>query len=153
MDNDASFGAGLFQGKVPWDVIYDTLWVSHKEFWLVAGTGPGPDIVTAIPEGDTIACNGEAVGIPTLTEGLVNVALSVWGGPPPDGQGPLLGTGRINAVDRELALVNVEGREPGAVLILEEAGEHQVRVWRAAPRADDQAELFDVRIWPCPTSD
>ncbi|MFC9337391.1 hypothetical protein ACFT0G_02975 [Streptomyces sp. NPDC057020] len=152
MDNNADFGAHLFPGESPWDAIYDTLWVSHREFWLVAGTGPGPNIMTAIPEGDTIACNGEAVGIPTLSEGRVSVALSVWEGPAPDGQGSFLGTGQINVSDRELSLLNVEGREPGPVLTLEEEGQHEVRVWRAAARSSDGAELFDVRIWPCPTS-
>ncbi|KQX14914.1 hypothetical protein ASC82_06545 [Streptomyces sp. Root431] len=142
-------GEDLFPHAQPWDVVFDVLRVSHGEFWLVAGDGPGAGIVSAIPEGDSLTGNGEAIGIPTLASaGHVAVALSVWEGPAPDGPGKLLGTSRIVAPDRELALVNVEGREPGPVLVLPDEGEHQVRVWRRPARGVGGPECYDIRVWP-----
>ncbi|MGA5198305.1 hypothetical protein [Streptomyces exfoliatus] len=152
MENSARFGDNLFEGANPIDVAFDTLWVTHREFWLVAGDGPGADVSTAIPVGDSLAHNGEAVGIPTLAEGFVNVALSAWASRPPHAQGFLLGSCSINANEREVSLINVEGREPGPVLVLEEAGEHQVSVWRSIPQNDDDFEMFDIRIWLGPIS-
>ncbi|MEU6882913.1 hypothetical protein [Streptomyces sp. NPDC046712] len=148
MDPVTIFGKDLFPADQPWDVVFDALWVSHSEFWLVAGSGAGADVVSAIPEGDSVRGIGEAVGVPTLSSATdVGVALSVWEGPAPDGAGTLLGTSRIEAPDREVSLVNVEGREPGPVLVLPEGGEHEVRVWRCA----EGPERYDIRMWPCPT--
>ncbi|MFE1549878.1 hypothetical protein [Streptomyces sp. NPDC058718] len=139
----------LFPHSKPWDVVYDVLWVTHSEFWLVAGDGPGADLVGAIPEGDSLKGNAEAIGIPTLASaGHVAVALSVWEEPAPDGHGELLGTSRIVAPGRELALVNVEGREPGPVLVLPDEGEHQVRVWRRSATGAGGSECYDIRVWP-----
>ncbi|GGT26998.1 hypothetical protein GCM10010222_81000 [Streptomyces tanashiensis] len=141
----------LFPQAQPWDVVFDALWVSYSEFWLVAGAGPGADIESAIPEGDAVKGNGEAIGIPTqISAGHIAVALSVWGAPAPDGQGLLLGTARITAPDREVTLVNVEGREPGPVLVLPDEGEHEVKVWRLEPRKPGDPERYDVRVWLCP---
>ncbi|MFG3041890.1 hypothetical protein ACGFYZ_33830 [Streptomyces sp. NPDC048330] len=142
----------LFPDRQPWDVVYDALWVTHGEFWLVAGSGPGGDIDSAIPEDGSIKGNGEAVGIPAASaNGRVGAALSVWEEPAPDSQGTPLGTCRIGAPDRELALVNVEGRESGPVLVLPDAGEYQVSVWRCAAAGDGGSERYDIRVWPCPT--
>ncbi|MEU9994178.1 hypothetical protein [Streptomyces sp. NPDC050848] len=30
-----AFGEDLFAADQPWDVVFDNLWVSHSEFWLV----------------------------------------------------------------------------------------------------------------------
>ncbi|WP_329428025.1 hypothetical protein [Streptomyces sp. NBC_01268] len=152
MDPETAFaGEELFAHARPWDVVYDALWVSHSEFWLVAGNGPGADVVTAIPEGDSVKGNGEAIGIATLgSAGRIAVALSVWEASAPDGQGTLLGTSRIMVPDRELAVVNVEGREPGPVLVVLDEGEHEVKVWRLAPGSADDPERYDVRVWLCP---
>ncbi|MER5708588.1 hypothetical protein [Streptomyces sp. NPDC002122] len=139
----------FFPHAQPWDVVYDVFRVTHSEFWLVVGDGPGADIVSAIPEGDSLKGNGEAIGIPTLASaGHVAVAPSVWEEPAPDGHGKLLGTSRIVAPGRELALVNVEGREPGPVLVLPDEGEHQVWVWRRPARGGGGTECYDVRVWP-----
>ncbi|MDX2565254.1 hypothetical protein PV371_37255 [Streptomyces sp. TX20-6-3] len=153
MDPGNAFtGEELFPGVQPWDVVYDALWVSHSEFWLAAGDGLGADVVTAIPEGDSVKGNGVAVGSPTLgSAGRVTAVLSVWESPAPDGQGTLLGTSRITSPTRELALINVEGREPGPVLVLQDEGEHEVKVWRRATTSTDDPEHFDIRVWPCPT--
>lgn len=81
-DPETMFGEDLFPTDQPWDVVFDSLWVSHSEFWLVAG--PGADIVSTIPEGDSVRGNGEAVGVPTFSSATdVGVALSVWEGPAP----------------------------------------------------------------------
>ncbi|MFF7780295.1 hypothetical protein ACFZCG_38475 [Streptomyces tanashiensis] len=152
MDPENAFaGEGLFPDVQPWDAVYDALLGAHSEFWLAAGDGPGADIVTAIPEGDSVRGNGEAVGIPTLgSTGRIAAVLSVWEAPAPDGQGTLLGTSRITSLTRELALVNVEGREPGPVLVLPDEGEHEVRVWRRAAGSVDDPECYDIRVWLCP---
>ncbi|GGY26152.1 hypothetical protein [Streptomyces tanashiensis] len=152
MDPEVAFaGEVLYPQAQPWEVVFDALWVSHSEFWLVAGDGFGADIVTAIPEGDSVRGNGEAIGIPTQgSAGRIAVVLSAWEEPAPDGRGVLLGMSRITAPDRELALVNVEGREPGPVLVLRDEGDHEVKVWRLAPGSDGAVERYDVRVWPCP---
>ncbi|MFD4322241.1 hypothetical protein [Streptomyces sp. NPDC058548] len=152
MDPEAAFGGDdLFPHAQPWDVTYDALWVSHSAFWLVAGSGPGADIVTAIPERDSVKGNGEAIGIPTTGSATrIAAALSIWEGPAPDGQGLLLGGCPISVPDRELALVNVEGREPGPVLVLAEEGGHQVSVWRREATSLEEPERYDIRVWPCP---
>ncbi|MFG3350154.1 hypothetical protein ACGF1Z_34465 [Streptomyces sp. NPDC048018] len=142
----------VFPGKQPWDVVFDALWVTHGEFWLVAGSGPGADITSAVPEGDGVQGNGEAVGIPASASGRVGVALSVWAGPAPDGQGVTLGASLISVPDRELALVNVEGREPGPVLVLPDDGDYEVRAWRCPPTEEQTlVERYDIRAWLCPT--
>ncbi|WP_328946755.1 hypothetical protein OG259_40080 [Streptomyces sp. NBC_00250] len=142
----------LFPSAQPWDVVDDSLWVSHSEFWLVAGSGPGIDIVSAVPEGDSIKGNGGAVGIPTrASETRIAAVVSVWEGAAPHGDGAFLGTCRITVPDRELALVNVEGREPGPVLVLPEEGEHTVSVWRRDVSGSDAAEQYDIRVWRCLT--
>ncbi|MEU6622631.1 hypothetical protein ABZ926_17945 [Streptomyces litmocidini] len=147
----ALVGEVLFPEAQPWEVVFDALWVSHSEFWLVAGDGPGADIVGAVPEGDAVKGNGEAIGIPAQgSAGRVAVVLSVWEAPAPDGRGVLLGTSRIAAPGRELALVNVEGREPGPVLVLPDEGEYEVKVWRLASKSADDPERYDVRVWRCP---
>ncbi|MFB7368913.1 hypothetical protein ACFC0D_03590 [Streptomyces sp. NPDC056222] len=148
MDSAMMFGEDLFPTDQPWDVVFDSLWVSHSEFWLVAAGGHGADIVSAVPDGDSVRGSEDAVGVPTLTSAAhIGVVLSVWEGPAPDGAGALLGTSRIEAPDREVTLVNVEGREPGPVLVLSDGGEHEVRVWRRS----EGPERYDIRIWPCAT--
>ncbi|MFE5594239.1 hypothetical protein [Streptomyces sp. NPDC056549] len=86
MDPETAFaGEVLFPQVQPWDVVFDNLWVSYSEFWLVAGAGPGADLESAIPEGDAVKGNGEAIGIPTqIPAGCIAVALSVWEAPAPD---------------------------------------------------------------------
>ncbi|MFI6416946.1 hypothetical protein ACIBG6_05910 [Streptomyces sp. NPDC050842] len=155
MDPVVAFGGdALFLHAQPWDVVFDALWVSHSEFWLVAGDGPGADIVSAIPEGDSVKGNGEAVGIPAQgSASRIAVVLSVWEDPAPDGRGTLLGTSRITASTRELSLVNVEGKEPGPVLVLPDEGEHEVRVWRCPAGQASDPERYDIRVWPCPRVD
>ncbi|WP_225805583.1 hypothetical protein [Streptomyces sp. NK15101] len=149
MDPERVFaGEDLFPGAQPWDRVYAAMWVSHSEFWLVAGDGPCADPVTAIPEGDCVKGNGEAIGIPTLGSATrIQAVLSVWESPSPDGQGTLLGTSRITSPTRELTLINVEGREPGPVLVLPNEGEHEVRVWRCAARSAADPERYDIRVW------
>ncbi|WP_030557039.1 hypothetical protein [Streptomyces exfoliatus] len=155
MDPEKAFaGEELFPDAQPWDTVYDAMWVSHGEFWLSAGDGPGTDIVTAIPEGDSVKGNGEAIGIPTLGSSTgIAAVLSVWESPAPDAQGTLLGMSRITSPTRELSLVNVEGREPGPVLVLPDEGEHEVRVWRCAAKGADDPERYDIRVWLYPTRD
>ncbi|MFJ6581280.1 hypothetical protein ACIQMY_35555 [Streptomyces sp. NPDC091368] len=152
MNPEAAFAdAALFPDAQPSDVVLDTLGVSYGEFWLVAGAGPGTDIETAIPEGDAVAGNGAAVGVPTVEPtGRIAVVLSVWEAPAPDGLGVPLGTSRITAPGRELALINVEGREPGPLLVLPDGGEHEVAVWRLARPGAGGPERYDIRVWPCP---
>ncbi|MFJ4868575.1 hypothetical protein [Streptomyces sp. NPDC088757] len=153
MDPEKAFtGEELFPEAQPWDTVYDAMWVSYSEFWLTAGGGPAADIATAIPEGDAVKGNGEAIGIPTLGSNTrIAAVLSVWESPAPDGQGTPLGTARITSLTRELALVNVEGREPGPALVLPDEGEHEVRVWRRTARSADDPECYDIRVWLCPT--
>jgi len=153
MDPEKVFaGEELFPGAQPWDSVYDTLWVTHSVFWLVAGTGPGADIVSAVPEGDSVKGSGEAVGIPTPTSAArVTAVLSVWDSPAPDGRGTSLGAARITVPARELVLVNVEGREPGPVLVLPEEGEHEVRVWWLATSGAEELDRYDIRLWRRPT--
>ncbi|GGU12802.1 hypothetical protein GCM10010272_67510 [Streptomyces lateritius] len=153
MDPESMINSDLYPDRQPWDVVFDELWVSHSEFWLVAGSGPGADIVSAIPEGDAVTGNGEAIGIPTSgSAGDVSIALSVWEAPVPEGRGTWLGTCRIWAPGRELSFVNVEGREPGPVLVLPEGAEYQVSVWRCAKADAAGSERYDIRVWQCPTS-
>jgi hypothetical protein len=153
VDPEKAFaGEDLFPETQPWDMVYDAMWVSHGEFWLTAGEGPGADIVSALPEGDSVKGNGEAIGIPTAASHVrIVAALSVWETPAPDRQGTLLGTSRITSPTRELGLVNVEGREPGPVLVLPDEGEHEVKVWRLAPENAGDRERYDIRVWLRPT--
>ncbi|MFE5614199.1 hypothetical protein [Streptomyces sp. NPDC056524] len=152
MDPETMFGEDLFPSDQPWDVVFDSLWVSYSEFWLTASSDPN-DITSVIPDGDSVAGNGKAVGIPTLiSAGDIAVALSVWRRPAPDGVGNLLGGSRINAADREVSLVNVEGREPGPILVLPEADEYQVKVWRLpSAGGPEEPERYDIRVWPFST--
>ncbi|MDX2290926.1 MULTISPECIES: hypothetical protein [Streptomyces] len=153
MDNGAEFERNVFQGGEPTDVVVDTLWVTHSQFWLAPAAGTYPDVTTAIPVGDSIAENAEVVGIPTKSSaGDMRVALSLWPTTPPDGRGTLLGSASIVVEGRELHLINVEGREPGPVLVLEDDGTYKVRVWRTEPAETTAAEYFDIRVWQGPTS-
>ncbi|MGW3521383.1 hypothetical protein [Streptomyces hydrogenans] len=152
MDDGAGFERDLFQGNEPTDVVFDSLWVTYSEFWLAPAAGPYADVTTAIPVGDAIAANGEVVGIPTKNSaGDVTVALSVWPATPPDGRGTLLGSASIEVEGRELHLINIEGREPGPVLVLEDDGTYEVRVWKSEP-AEVTPEFFDIRVWQNPDS-
>ncbi|MFF8836057.1 hypothetical protein [Streptomyces sp. NPDC015130] len=153
MDPENAFNSDtLFPDVQPWDAVYDSMWVSHGEFWLVAGDGPGVDTTTAIPRGDTVQGNGDAVGVPTTgSTDRIAAVLSVWDSPAPDRLGTLLGTSRISSPTRELALINVEGREPGPVLVLPDEGEYEVKVWRCAVQTADDLEGYDIRVWLCPT--
>ncbi|WP_369147859.1 hypothetical protein [Streptomyces sp. R44] len=155
MESETAFAdEELFPRDQPWDAVFDALSVSHSEFWLVADDMLGADLVSAVPEGDTLKGNGAAVGIPTqLSARRIAVVLSVWEEPAPDGRGVLLGTSRITAPGRELSLVNVEGREPGPVLVLPDEGEHEVKVWRLAPAEAGGPERYDVRVWPADRED
>ncbi|MCT4357816.1 hypothetical protein M5362_32435 [Streptomyces sp. Je 1-79] len=149
MVTDSTFGKSMFPADQPWDVVFDALWVSYSEFWLVAGSGPGADFTPVIPDGDSVQGNGGAVGVPTSRSTTrIEVALSVWDRPAPDGTGTPLGTARIEVPDREVALVNVEGREPGPVLVLPEADEYQVKVWRCPVAPGSAPERYDIRLWP-----
>ncbi|MFF9340515.1 hypothetical protein ACF1CG_12315 [Streptomyces sp. NPDC014773] len=152
MDDEAEFERNSFRDGEPWDVVFDTLWIICSQFWLVlAAADRSVDVSTVIPAGDSIASNGDAVGIPTrISAGHVKVALSAWPATPPDGQGVPLGSSSIVVEGRELRLVNVEGREPGPVLVLEEDGPYEVRVWRSEVQG---AEYFDIRVWQGPHSD
>ncbi|MFE9045306.1 hypothetical protein ACFY9F_32320 [Streptomyces sp. NPDC012421] len=154
MDNDDELERNIFQECEPTDVVYDTLGVTHSEFWLVlAAAGHFVDVSTAIPSDDSIAGNGDAVGIPTRESvGDVGISLSVWPTTPPDGTGAPLGSTSIRVEGRELRLVNVEGREPGPVLLLEEDGPYLVRVWRSEPGSEGQKEFYDIRVWKDPTA-
>lgn len=152
MEPETMFDKGLFPADLqPWDAVFDYLWVTHSEFWLVAG--PDADIVSAIPDRNSVAGNGGAVGVPApSSETHVGVALSIWEGPAPDGAGALLGTTKIEVPDREVTLANVEGREPGPVLVLPEADGYQVAVWRLPAEVEGEVpERFDIRMWPLPT--
>ena len=152
MNDGAGFERDLFQGDEPTDVVFDSLWVTYSQFWLVPVAGPYPEVTTAIPVGDAIAANGEVVGLPTKNSaGDVRVALSVWSATPPDGHGTLLGSASIVVEGRELRLINVEGREPGPVLVLDDDGTYEVRVWRSEP-AEVTPEFFDIRVWQNPNA-
>ncbi|GGR51696.1 hypothetical protein [Streptomyces roseolus] len=154
MDDEAEFENNLFLGGEPTDVVFDALWVTYSQFWLtLAAADRFVDVSTAIPAADSIATNGDAVGIPTRSSaGNVKVALSAWPATPPDGQGDLLGSSSVVVEGRELHLVNVEGREPGPVLVLEDDGSYEVRVWRSEPAGTGATEYFDIRVWQDPAS-
>ncbi|MEU2656047.1 hypothetical protein ABZ615_12050 [Streptomyces sp. NPDC007325] len=154
MNSGDELAHNLFQEREPTDVVFDTLWVTHSEFWLVlAAAGHFVDVSTAIPSEDSIVGNGDAVGIPTRESVVdVRISLSVWPTTPPDGRGAPLGSTSIEVEGRELRLVNVEGREPGPVLLLEEDGPHLVRVWRSEPGPEGQKEFYDIRVWRDATS-
>ncbi|MFJ8659723.1 hypothetical protein [Streptomyces sp. NPDC093795] len=145
------FSAGMFPGRSPWHVVFDVLSVSHSQFWLVSGSMPGSPIVCPVPEGDSMKGNGEAVGVPTLASATrVDVVLSAWEREAPEGHGTPLGTCRIWVPGRELVLVNVEGREPGPVLVLPDAEEFQVRGWRCPASDGHGPERYDLRVGPVP---
>ncbi|MFI0829549.1 hypothetical protein ACH4Q7_34640 [Streptomyces roseolus] len=154
MDGEAEFESGLFLDGEPTDVVFDALWVTYSQFWLaLAAADRFVDVSTAIPAADSIATNGDAVGIPTRSSaGNVKVALSAWPATPPDGQGDLLDSSSIVVEGRELHLVNVEGREPGPVLVVEDDGPYEVRVWRSEPAGASTTEYFDIRVCRGPAS-
>ncbi|MFF2776058.1 hypothetical protein ACFVU3_14225 [Streptomyces sp. NPDC058052] len=132
MDDAAAFESALFRDGEPYDVAFDSLWVTYGEFWLVSTAGCSVDVSTAIPTADSIVTNGGAVGIPAKSSaGHMAMALSLWSATPPDGRGIPLGSSSITVEGRELSLVNVEGREPAPALVVEEDGTYQVRVWRS----------------------
>ncbi|MFG3345772.1 hypothetical protein ACGF1Z_12010 [Streptomyces sp. NPDC048018] len=149
MDPDTSLvAASLFPDEQPWDVVFDAFHVTHGQFWLVAGDGA--EIVSAVPEGDSLKGNGAAIGIPASRSATrVSVALSFWEEPAHDGCGALVGRCRIAVPDRELALVNVEGREPGPVLLLPDGGEYEVTVRRLEAEDAVAPERYEIRVWPC----
>lgn len=150
MGHEMRFEGTLFSGDNPWDVVFDILRTPYREFWLIGDSRA--DIESAIPGSDSIAGNSEAVGIPCLREGRVLVSISVWEGPAPDGQGDYLGASQISAPEREVTLINVEGRDPGPVLVLQDEGDHHVKVWRSIARNSNGFEQYDIRLWPCLTS-
>ncbi|MER5966671.1 hypothetical protein [Streptomyces sp. NPDC002057] len=149
MDHDLTFDG---DAQTPEDVVYDSFFVSYREFWLVAAGGPDPDLTEAIPEENSIAGGGESVGIPTLRDGVVRVTLSSWENPAPDARGTFLGQSLITAPEREITLRNVEGKEPGSVLVLESEGDYHVKVWRSGDGSGDDLEEYDIRVWPYPAS-
>ncbi|MFI1016845.1 hypothetical protein [Streptomyces sp. NPDC020965] len=148
MESVTVFGENLFPDRQPWDVVFDTLKVSHSEFWVLAEGGDHGDLESAIPQEGVVSAHGTAVGVPTrASRTRIGIALSVWGETPPDGRGVYLGTCRVDAPARELTCVNVEGREPGPALVLPDAGEYGVKAWRCA---SEEPERYDIRVWPCP---
>ncbi|MFE6222976.1 hypothetical protein [Streptomyces sp. NPDC057854] len=154
MDDEAEFESNLFLVGEPTDVVFDALSVTYSQFWLaLAAADHFVDVSTAVPAADSIVTNGDAVGIPTkISAGHVKVALSAWPATPPDGQGVLLGSSSIEVEGRELHLVNVEGREPGPALVLEDDGPYEVRVWRSEPAGTSTTEYFDIRVCRDPAS-
>ncbi|MER7666373.1 hypothetical protein [Streptomyces sp. NPDC096193] len=148
MESPSTFGEDLFPDRQPWDVAFDELTVSYSQFWVLGEGGDRGDVESAIPQGDAVSGHGTAAGVPTrASRALIGAALSVWDETPPDGVGTYLGTCRIEVPERELTLVNVEGREPGPVLVLPDGGAYAVKVWR---RSGDEPEQYDIRVWPSP---
>ncbi|MET7622808.1 hypothetical protein [Streptomyces sp. NPDC005408] len=148
MEPATVFGEDVFPDRQPWDVVFDALTVSYGEFWVLAEGGDRDDVESAIPDGDAVSGHGTAVGVPTReSRTSIEVALSVWDDTPPDGDGAYLNACRINVPERELRVVNVEGREPGPALVLPDSGAYEVKVWR---RVCDGPEQYDIRVWPSP---
>ncbi|WNO76777.1 MULTISPECIES: hypothetical protein [unclassified Streptomyces] len=146
MESPCTFGEDLLPDRQPWDVTFDELTVSYSQFWVLAEGGARCDVESATPRGDSVYGHGAAVGVPTLaSRANISAVLSVWDDAPPDGIGVYLGRCRIEVAERELTLVNVEGREPGPALVLPDSGSHEVKVWR---RSADGPEQYDIRVWP-----
>ncbi|RVU20961.1 hypothetical protein EOT10_26935 [Streptomyces antnestii] len=145
MEPETNSQSSLFGNTGPWDVVYDDFVISYSQFWVAARDGA--DFTTAIPAGEEVKGNGQAVGIPAASqETRVEVALSYWQSTPPDGVGKYLGSAVLDVPNRELRCLNVEGREEPAVLVLPDDGSHEVKVWRR----NDLPEQYDIRVSECP---
>ncbi|GGT54653.1 hypothetical protein GCM10010271_68150 [Streptomyces kurssanovii] len=148
MESPSRFSEDLFPDRQPWDVAFDELTVSYSQFWVLAEGGDRSDAESAVPQDDAVSGHGTAAGVPTQASRVhIGAALSVWDETPPDGAGVYLGSCRIDVPERELTLVNVEGREPGPSLVLPDSGIYAVKVWR---RSADETEQYDIRVWPSP---